>query len=204
MGKAYFKPWRGTHYDDTKILILSESAYSWRGADGSIGNPSPSHPKKSILWFISRFPRRGYFTRMNRALCGIKYPSAEQMRRAWEDYAYTVYVQRTVGEGARTRPSPTQWEEASDHFLKLIEEIRPIKVIVTGHDMWNHHMPNTSVQRNDFLQAYELSDGTLVWCMALPHPSNSRVGFKWEEIGEQIRRFRAMKLPLRKQQSSRN
>jgi hypothetical protein len=203
MGRAYFKPWRGSHYDDTKILILSESAYSWQGADGSIGNPSPTHPKKSILWFINRFPRRGYFTRMNRALCGTKDPSAEQMRRAWEDYAYTIYVQRTVGEGARTRPSPAQWKEASEHFLSLIEDMKPIKVIVTGHDMWKR-MPFTFEGDDAYLQAYKLSNGNLVWCLALPHPSNSRVGFKWEEIGEQIRRFRAMKLPLRKQQSSRN
>jgi hypothetical protein len=59
-------------------------------------------------------------------------------------------------------------------------------------------MPHTYVQRRDGLEAYRLSDGTLVWCLPLPHPSNSRVGFKWDKIGERIRRFKSAKLPLRK------
>jgi hypothetical protein len=116
----------------------------------------------------------------------------------WDDYAYTIYVQRTVGQGPRKRPSPIQCEDAAQHFLRLLKQIRPLKVIVTGMDMWVHHMPYTSVQRNDCLQAYELADGTLVWCLALPHPSNSRAGFKWEEISDRICRFKETKLPLRK------
>jgi len=102
-----------------------------------------------------------------------------------------------VGIGARKRPSASQWEEAAKQFLHLIEDIRPLKVIVTGSEMWRHHMLPTAIQRSDSLQAYRLSDGILVWCLALPHPSNSLVGFKWEEIGARIRRFKDAKLPLR-------
>jgi len=198
MSKPYFKPWIGKNYCNTRILVLSESAYSWSEADGTIGNPTPSHPKNSVLSCIDTFPSRGYFRSMCRALCGIEYPSKDQIKKMWGDYAYTIYVQRTVGQGARKRPSPKQWEEGAQHFLQLIEEIRPLKVIVTGLDMWNNHMPYTYDQRDDYLQAYKLSDGTLVWCQALPHPCNSRIGFKWEKIGENIRRFKSAKLPIRK------
>jgi len=199
MCKPYFKPWKGKNYSNTRILVLSESAYSWPNDSGSIIDPLPSHPTKSLLYWTApqRFGKQKYYTAMNRALCGIKYPSKVQMLQMWDDYAYTIYVQGTVGQGARKRPSSIQWKEAEQHFLCLIEQIRPLKVIVTGFDMWNR-MPYTAIQPDDYSKAYKLSDGTLAWCLALPHPSNSRVGFKWEEIAERIRRFKSAKLPLRK------
>jgi len=198
MSKAFYRPWIGKRYSNAKVLVLSESAYSWIEGDGTVGHPPPTHPRNSILWGIENFPRQGYLTSMNRALCETKNPSKPQMRQMWEDYAYTIYVQRTVGDRPRKRPSSAQWEDAAQHFLNLIEKIRPLKVVVTGMDMWNRHMPSTSVEKNEHLQAYELSDGALVWCLALPHPSNSKLGFKWEEIGAKIRRFKETKLPRRK------
>jgi hypothetical protein len=200
MGKAFFKPWIGRNYGDTRVLVLSESAYSWRDDSGKINDPAPTHPTNSLLHWTNpdRFGEQKYFTAVSRALCGAKTPTSEGLAQAWSECAYTIFVQRTVGLGSRSRPSPSQWKEAPEHFLRLIEEIRPLKVIVTGLGMWKDHMPHTFDQRGDDLQAYRLSDGALVWCLALPHPSNSRVGFKWEEIGERIRHFKKTKLPLRK------
>ena len=198
MDNVVFKPWLGKNCNSTKILILSESAYSWHDDHGNIQDPPPSHPKKALLWAIKKFPRRGYFTSMSRALCRRETPTLEQMMETWHGYAYTIYVQGTVGQGARKRPNAQQWKHASDRFLRLIEELRPLKVVVTGLDMWNHHMPDTSVQLDDHLQAYKLSDGTLVWCLALPHPSNSRQGFEWKRMGERIHLFKAAEFPRRK------
>ena len=99
MNRAFFKPCFGKNYLNTKTLLLSESAYSWREED-KICDPPPSHPKKSLNWAINH-PKPGYFRSMSRAICGEKAPSADQMIRAWDDYAYTIYVQGTVGLGAR-------------------------------------------------------------------------------------------------------
>jgi hypothetical protein len=195
MSEPYFKPWIGEKYSTTKLLILSESAYSWRGDGGKVVTPSPSHPKTSLLWWIEHFGKRGYFTSMSRALCGSATPTPREIKQAWNEYAFTIFVQGSVGLGAGRRPSPKQFEDAGPRFLALIEKIRPLKVIVTGKTLWNN-MPRTSVKRRA-LGAYTLSDGTLVWCLALPHPANRQVGFDWEKVSQSVRRFRSDAFPLR-------
>jgi hypothetical protein len=81
--------------------------------------------------------------------------------------------------------------------MRLLNRLtpQPIKVIVTGKTMWSE-MPDTCSTLLPDIQAYKLNDGKLVWCLALPHPSNSTQGFRWNEIGESIRIFAATKFPL--------
>lgn len=196
MNATYFKPWEGKKFKTTKLLILSESAYSWPDDDGKVHEPPRSHPKDSLL---SSFEDSGkkprYFPSMSRALCGSKNPTAKEMVTAWNDYAYTIYVQGTVGLGAGSRPTAKQFRDAEPHFLKLIERLHPLKIIVTGTTLWNK-MPNTSVARRG-LEAYRLSDGALVWCLAIPHPTNRTVGFSWAKVSKRIRWFRSARLPRR-------
>ena len=191
---AIFKPWRGKKFSTTKLLILSESAYNWRD-DGQLRTPSPQHPKTSLLWNIKNFGKVRYFTQMSRALCGSKSPAVEEMLAAWNEYAYSIYVQGTVGFGPRSRPTQKQFRDARPHFLKLLEKTRPLKVIVTGRTLWNQ-MPSPSVQCRD-RKAYKLSDGTLVWCLAIPHPANRVTGFNWRRLNRRICHFNSAKLPRR-------
>lgn len=199
MSTPYFKPCIGKKFSTTKLLILSYSAYSWRDSHGKVHTPQPAHPKRSLLWAFEDFQKQRhqrYFTAMSRALCGCKSFTVEEAKKAWDECAYSIYIQRTVGLDARRRPTPEQFKNAGPCFLELIEKIRPLKVIVTGKTVWNK-MPRTSAYRGVNLQAYTLSDGTLVWCLAVPHPSNSTDGFQWKRVGESIRRFRSTKLPQR-------
>jgi hypothetical protein len=194
--KPYFKPYIGSRYSTTKLMILSESAYDWLEGRKQV-TPPPTHPRQSLLWAIATFSqRRGYFVGMSRAICGTRIPTHKEMKAAWSEYAYTIFVQGTVGQGARRRPTAKQFRDAGPPFFSVLEKLRPRKVIVTGTDLWKS-MPNTSVQFRDDLQAYGLADGTLVWCLAFPHPSNSTVGFRWQDVNERIRVFRLEKLPLR-------
>lgn len=121
-------------------------------------------------------------------------PTAEQMCQVWDEYSYTVFVQESVGQGAGTRPTLEHWQKAGPLFLSLLEKIRPLKIIVTGKDMWGK-MLECYARLLDDLQAYRLSNGELVWCLALPHPANRREGFNWERIGESIHLFSATNFP---------
>lgn len=195
MNASYFKPYIGNQFSTTKLLILGYSAYSWRER-GKVRIPQPLHPAQAIRWWLSDPSTSRYFTSMSRALCECKAPTVEQAKKAWNEVAYTLYIQRTVGLSARNKPTYKQFEDAGPVFQTLIEKMRPSKVIVTGTTMWNK-MPYTSVCRGVDLQAYALSDGALVWCLAIPHPSNSTTGFNWKKVGDSIRRFRSAKLPRR-------
>jgi hypothetical protein len=194
--KPYFQPFVGSRFKTTRMMILSESAYDWKMGRKTI-SPPPAHPTQSLRYAIATFEgRRGYFKSMGRAICGTRTPSEKDLDAAWSEYAYTIFVQSTVGQGARRRPSAKQFRDGGPPFLSVLERLRPRKVIVTGIELWNS-MPYTAVQFRNDLQAYSLTDGTLVWCLALPHPSNSTVGFKWEEANQKIRSFRSDELPLR-------
>lgn len=197
----HFEPWIGKKYSTTKVLILSESVYSWRDKDQNLIHPTPSHPKENLrYWGIDHFGKRGYYTSMGRALCGTKKPTTAELKDAWNEYACIPFVQSSVGEGWKKRPTKKQWIDAATHFKSLIERLRPVKIIVTGKTMWNHHMSGCDGPHlcTD-LQAYKLSDGTLVWCLAVPHPANRKEeeGFQWEWVGKYIRTFRSIKFPLR-------
>jgi hypothetical protein len=194
MDGNFFKPHIGSKYEQTHTLIVSESAYDWVGDDGAIYSPQESHPKDSIDWNIKNFGRNQYFRSINRVLCGVEHPPSAKMYELWDRYAYTIYVQQSVGQGAGKRPKSDQWAHAGKQFLKLLEELRPRKVIVTGVDMWNR-MPDTAVRILDDLQAYRLKDGSLAWCLAVPHPANRRSGFRWKEVSESVRLFGNSELP---------
>jgi hypothetical protein len=196
-----FEPYIGKKYHSTRTLILSESAYSWQGQDGKIVDPASSHPTENLrYWGIDHFRKPGYYMAMGRAICGVKEPTPDQLKRTWNEYAYTIFVQGTVGFGAQKRPTDKQFKASCTPFLQILEKIRPLRVIVTGKTMWNHYMPScTGPHLCDDLQAYKLSDGILVWCLAVPHPSSrgKNEGFQWERVGRAIRAFKSAKFPIR-------
>jgi len=52
MGKL-FTPWVGKNWNSTKVLILSESAYSWRDDNANIRDP-PHRTRKKLFFGRSR------------------------------------------------------------------------------------------------------------------------------------------------------
>jgi hypothetical protein len=198
MKGPYFKPWKGSNYESTRLLILSESAYSWK-ENGKRVDPGPTHPTRMVQWGIKHFGENKYHRDLGRALCGKRAPSLSELEAAWNDVAYTIFVQRTVGSSVEKRPNTTRFGEAHTPFLHLIEKIRPSKVVVTGKAMWKQMPACHGPHICDDLQAYKLSDGSLVWALAVPHPGNRQrgEGFVWERVEAAIRAFRSMKFPLR-------
>jgi hypothetical protein len=102
-------------------------------------------------------------------------------------------------ENRRKRPTNKDFQDAGEPFLNLIERLQPGRVVITSLTTWKK-MPPTQIQTNDeYKQAYQLKDGSLTWCLAVPHPASRKKGqgFKWNHIGAQIEAFRAENLPTR-------
>jgi preprotein translocase subunit Sss1 len=192
---SYFEPRFGKNFQKTRLLVMSESAYDWKDGD-MVVTPSRTHPQDSVDLWIKNFGKQKYFTAMGRVLTANNNPEEKELIKAWDSCAYTIFVQGSVGLGARKRPTQKQFREAEEHFLDMIERLRPEKIVVTGLTMWKC-MPETAVRFLDELQAYRLKDGRLVWCLAVPHPSSSKKGegFRWEKIAESIRCFKSARLP---------
>ncbi len=195
MSNRFFKVFKGSQFESTRTLILSESTYDWSEGDVTF-TPQPDHPETSLKVGIET-GKIAYFKRMGQALCESYNPSPQEQRNQWERFAYSVYVQESVGHGAGVRPSPQQWSGAAANFKTLLEELRPAKVILTGRDMWERGgLPDGDEWLLNDLQAYRLEDKTLVWCLALPHTANRREGFNFEFVGASIRNFVASSFPL--------
>lgn len=194
--EQYFEPFIGDRYEMSKCktLLISESTYDWLGDDGLIHSPGTTHAEDSVKYQMEHFKQNRYFTAINRAMTGKAEPTEDEMRTAWNEFAYSIFVQKTVGAAARMRPSDAQWQGAANLLLPLLEKLRPERVIVTGIEMWKH-MPDTKVQLSGDVQAYELRNGDLVWCLAVPHPANTVSGFQWWNVARYIRTFRRISLP---------
>jgi hypothetical protein len=198
MEKIRFDPWIGEKYHATKLLILSESAYSWE-EHGRIKHPDSQHPKYQVLHWMENFDQQPYYRAIGRALSGKKTPTYDELWRAWNDCAYTIFVQGSVGSSPKSRPTKAQFKESGMVFLEMLEVLnpRPSKIVVTGKTMWGRMPDCNGPHLCDDLQAYKLSDGSFVWCLAVPHPANRTEGFQWEKVGKSIRKFVSAELPLR-------
>jgi hypothetical protein len=106
-------------------------------------------------------------------------------------------VQRSLKD-IHQRPTQTDFIDSGKPFLTLIEKLRPSRVVITGIQAWEL-MPECQVILDRYKQAYRLKDGTLVWCLAVPHPSSRKKGhgFRWADIGQRIQQFVNEPLPKR-------
>jgi hypothetical protein len=184
------------------LLILSESAYGWE--EGGGGLPDADHPLNNTvgLWALSdRFDNPGkkarYVVWLTRALCRKKNPTQEERAVAWSNIAYSIYVQRRM-ESLSERPTLSDFENSGDAFLKIIEDLRPSKVLITSISSWCN-MPFTQMDhptdRTGKYGAYMLSDQSLVWCLGVPHQRARRMG--WERLAQCIADFCQEELPVR-------
>lgn len=194
MGYPYFKPWQGSHYADTRTVILSESTYNWPGDDGAWLSPKPAHPTRTVQRAISGNGQARYFTQLTRAICQCREPDRKQREDAWNSFACTVFVQESVGRGPGVRPTRAHWRTASELFPRQLSSIqpKPQKLIVTGvsawHQIWNRTPERAIAWLTDDLLACDFG-GSLLWCLAVPHPANQQKGFNPMDIGMRIQQF---------------
>jgi hypothetical protein len=196
---VYYIPRIGKKYTKTRLLLVSESAYSWMEGK-RLRHPPPEHPAESVDYAIEHFEATAkYFKQVTRSICDADTPSRKEREDAWAEYAYWVFIPRTVGDGAGGRRTKEMWKTGDRDFWQLIEKLKPTptKVVITSLTAWSKMRPS-DLHLTDTLQAYRVGrSGNLMWCLAVPHPSSrkSGKGFRWSEIAEQIALFRAAVLP---------
>ena len=93
----------------------------------------------------------------------------------WNQLAFYNFVQFPL-EKSRQSPTEQQFNDSVPGFGSALETLRPERVLICGKRLWQQ-MDFTQVELNDSVQAYRLSDGFLVWCLAIVHPSSGR--FSW-------------------------
>jgi hypothetical protein len=198
MQEPYFVPWLGTNYSKHRTVILSESTYDWKEGRKWC-TPQPDHPGWSVERIIHEWDHARYFLRLTEALCEARKPTQEQREARWNDFAYSIYVQKSVGNGVKSRPKKAHWDAARVLFPGQIGEIhpKPRKLIITGLQAWRN-MQEAQIQLTPEIQAYDFGD-ELLWCLAVPHPANHAKGggFRFKEVGMSIRVFMETSFPLK-------
>ena len=188
------KPWIGEHYDETGLLLLGQSAWSWRDEKNKLQHPTPNLPTIMVKEVLDDFSRSAddmrFMKMLSQGLAGEKEPSKERLHHVWHLVAFTNYIGGTTGEGPGTPPTRAMWEAAKRAFHPdILNKLRPRRIIVLGKDMWSK-MPNTEVYINKDVQGYLLEDRSVAVCWALPSQ-----GLGWTQLANTIRCAVGRELP---------
>ena len=175
------EPWIGPCFNETGLLLLGESAYSWE-ENGVLRHPSERHAIDLVQWTLDGFEQSNSFMRMlSRGITGTQTPSFAQLCHAWDRVAFTNYVAGSVGTGPRVRPSNGMWLKARQFFLDdTLRQLCPQRIVVLGRTMWSW-MPDTTIVMTDDVQGYMNPDGSIAMCWAVNHPSR---GLSWSKLAE--------------------
>lgn len=178
-----FETWIGENYRETRLLFLGESAYAWKTENGKIHIPKEDHSISVAKNAISdRYKAQPFVKALNRALCGKKDPTKDELSIAWNRIAFTNYIQTPVEPFPRKRPTGKQWKAAPADFLRLLEtwpsrEPLPTRIVVIGMKSWKN-MPDTPIRISDTVEGY-LIRGSVVMCLAFKH---TRAGLSWKDL----------------------
>ena len=194
MTQNSFKPWIGEHYDETGLLMLGESAYSWLDENNKLRDPGDDLPTEMVNEVLDDFRSTNdmrFMKTLSRGLAGEEEPSKERLYHSWHRVAFTNYVGGTVGEGPRERPTSAMWKAAECAFTNILNRLQPRRIIVLGKTMWSK-MPDTDVYITDDVQGYHLEDGSVAVCWALHHPS---ARLSWTRLADTIHFVLGCELP---------
>ena len=195
MSNGSFRPWVGNHYDETRLLLLGESAYSWRDENNELQHPTLDHPTIMVNEVLNDFRNAAdmrFIRMLSQGLAGDREPSRERLHHVWHRVAFTDYVGGTVGEGPGEHPTPDMWEAAGHAFRPdILNSLRPRRIIVIGKTMWSQ-MPKGDVHLTDDMQGYFLDDHSVAMCWALHHTS---AGVGWTRLADTIHFALGRELP---------
>ncbi len=190
-GSIFFLPWIGDKYEQgfcgRRFLVLGESHYAhW---DDAVHELQPTFTRECLREVVNREDGARFWKNLEQALLneyrqGGWCPSGGPA--LWSQLAFYNFVQSPIFAGPRVSPSNQQFNSSLAAFIAVLEALRPERVLVCGKRLWGQ-MDSTKLQLHDDVEAYQLSDGSPVWCLAIKHPSSG--GFSWTKAHQLIRAF---------------
>lgn len=188
-----FLPWVGDDYEKgfrgRRLLVLGESHYDcWNGKKHELNKEIT---RINVEWAIRRKDSAEFYKYVEQALLnetrvGGWAPGGGDP--LWRQLAVYNFVQSPVRGGAGVRPTSEQFTRSNPQFRTVLEFLRPERVWVCGIGLWGkmEEIDGNECCLHDSVQAYRLSDGTKVWCLATNHPSR---GFSWNAWHPKIKAF---------------
>jgi hypothetical protein len=187
----FFLPWIGDEYQQgfcgRKFLVLGESHYvQWDAADHEL---EPTFTRECIQEVVSRQDGARFWKSMEQALLNERREDGWCPGGGlglWNKFAFYQYVQFPIAAGPRVSPTDQQSNDSLSAFTAVLEALRPERVLVCGKRLWGNMGP-TKQQFHPCVEAYELSDGSPTWCLAIDHPSSGR--FSWSKAHQLVKAF---------------
>lgn len=155
MTNVFFNPNVGKNYElegynGLKLLILGESHYCGEDCE-DCGKESQSECSNFTLNVLNSYLnyKRGSgeherwmntFTRFTNILLGEQVNN-ETLINFWNAVIFYNYVQSSTN-GPRIAPTPKQFEDSKDGFIKILKKYKPDLILVWGERLWNN-LPNT-------------------------------------------------------------
>lgn len=174
-------PYVGSDYDSNrlftvKVMILGESNY-YDG--GQLCQQFNRHVVEK--WSLYR----PFFAKVTGAFKG-RTPTLDEKKEFWKSVLFYNYIQESVGEGPRIRPTSEMWTDSAPAFWELLAEYKPEFILVLGNDLWyNLPIPTKEGQalevvgkQNTKTKLYD-TGGKLALAVGINHPSSG--GWSYEE-----------------------
>lgn len=131
---THFAPWIGqdSHVGPLgagRLLLLGEAHYS------DVAEDERPTLTNEILSDIRAGKRSiPYFTKLARLLVSLDARWSE--RTVWDSVCFYNYVQGFAATTARVRPTRAMWLAGSEPLARVLNELRPARVLVTGSALW--------------------------------------------------------------------
>jgi hypothetical protein len=183
---VHFLPWIGDSFDEQshRLLVLGESHYDSEWKD------SADYTQR----LVQDRCRVRFLTRIARVVAWGE--PTDGTDAVWRRIAFYNYIQSLVGDDARIPPSERQWDAAREPFLRVVEKLRPSRVMVLGISpgrLWDHVKENGCagaevVVGNESRRVFFVRCGeTDVPMLPIAHPSSGRFLYsRWGPWAKQL------------------
>jgi hypothetical protein len=191
-----FHPYIGEKFEGSKkrILILGESHYCGEGNGCCFKNNTPSCFNFTSDVLSKRFIKykegnhyyerwMNTFTRFSNIYNGKKLNKQETIE-FWKNISFYNYVQYPMGN-ARQSPSSEDFTRSYDAFKQIVHKLDPSFIVFWGDRMWRHFpKEDYRIEEVNSTIFNVLSLDKKIPFIVLPHPSSSKLSYKYKEVIE--------------------
>jgi len=175
---VFFRPWVGKHYGPTSqlgmpVMVLGES--HWCTSEEAINRDFTVE----LMQHIVDGRRYRYWTEIARVFPGQD-NAAGNSGAFWNSVMFYNYIQESVGDAPRIRPTPAMWEKGAPPFLEVLARYQPRLVLAVGKQLWDH-LPKIgrsgpsivlgNRERESWLYAHPAGEALALW---IYHPASPK------------------------------